>query len=129
MTKPTPRVAARPDPLSWGDDELMTPQEAAALLWPDGLITQRTLRTAVRDGKLPISQVAGKFFVTEGRAEAPFGVHAARRGNAPRRRQPPAEQLPRRSGSHPRVAPGAQALTRFPELAKISSPPFSLRRH
>ena len=59
------RVAARPDPEEWRDDELMTMAEAAALLWPEGPITERTLRTAVRDGRLPISKVAGKFFVTK----------------------------------------------------------------
>lgn len=58
------RVAQRPDPAAWGDDELMTLAEAARLHWPDGPITERTLRTAVRDGRLPISRLAGKFFVT-----------------------------------------------------------------
>ena len=43
----------------------MTLGEAAALFWPDGPFSERTLRTAVRDGRLPISQVAGKFFVTK----------------------------------------------------------------
>lgn len=59
------RVADRPDPRSWGDDELMTLSEAARLHWPHGPITEHTLRTAVRDGRLAISQVAGKFFVTK----------------------------------------------------------------
>jgi len=58
------RVAQRPDPAEWGEDELMTLAEAARLHWPDGPITERTLRTAVRDGRLPISRFAGKFFVT-----------------------------------------------------------------
>ena len=39
--------------------------EAAALYWPDGPLTETTLRTAARDGRLPISQIAGKFFVTK----------------------------------------------------------------
>lgn len=58
------RIAQRPDPSSWGEDELLTLGEAARLLWPAGPITERTLRTAARDGRLPISRVAGKFFVT-----------------------------------------------------------------
>jgi hypothetical protein len=48
----------------WDDDELMTLIEAVALYWPDGPLTETSLRTAARDGRLPISQVAGKFFVT-----------------------------------------------------------------
>lgn len=60
-----PRIAARPNPNDWGEDDLMTLAEAAALFWPDGPISERTLRTAVRDGRLPISVLAGKFFVTK----------------------------------------------------------------
>jgi hypothetical protein len=60
-TAATARVTTRPDPSQWQDDELMTLGEAAALFCPDGPFSERTLRTAVRDGRLPISQVAGKF--------------------------------------------------------------------
>jgi hypothetical protein len=59
------RVRARPDPALWADDELMTLVEAAALHWPNGPLTETSLRTAVRDGRLPISQIAGKFFMTK----------------------------------------------------------------
>jgi hypothetical protein len=59
------RVAQHPNPAAWEDDELMSLGEAARLFWPHGPITERTLRTAIRDGRLPISQVAGKFFVTK----------------------------------------------------------------
>lgn len=59
-----PRVAARPRPEEWTDDELLTLPEAAALFWPDGPITTNTLRTAGRDGTLAITKVAGKFFTT-----------------------------------------------------------------
>lgn len=59
------RVRARPDPALWAEDELLTLGEAAALYWPDGPLTETSLRTAVRDGRLPISQIAGKFFVTK----------------------------------------------------------------
>ena len=45
------RVAQRPDPAAWGEDELMSLGEAARLHWPDGPIRERTLRTAVRDGR------------------------------------------------------------------------------
>jgi hypothetical protein len=58
------RIAQRPDPAAWEEDELMSLREAARLHWPHGPITERTLRTAVRDGRLPISRLAGKFFVT-----------------------------------------------------------------
>ena len=59
------RVRARPDPALWSDDEILTLREAAALYWPHGPLTETSLRTAVRDGRLPISQIAGKFFVTK----------------------------------------------------------------
>lgn len=58
------RVKARPSPQMWQGDELMSLAEAAALYWPDGFLTETSLRTAARDGRLPISQIAGKFFVT-----------------------------------------------------------------
>jgi hypothetical protein len=59
------RVAVRPDPATWRNDELLTLREAAALMWPNGPLSERSLRTAVREGRLPISVVAGKFFVTK----------------------------------------------------------------
>lgn len=62
--KATDRVALRPDPSMWKGDELMTLSEAAALLWPDGLLSEKSLRHAVKVGRLPISKVAGKYFVT-----------------------------------------------------------------
>jgi hypothetical protein len=49
----------------WAHDELMNLAEAARLMWPDGPLTERSLRTAIREGRLPISVVAGKFFVTK----------------------------------------------------------------
>ncbi|HEY8162849.1 MAG TPA: hypothetical protein VIF34_11360 [Methylocystis sp.] len=59
-----PRVAARPDPALWGEDELLTLREASALFWPQGPLTERSLRTAVRDGRLPVSMVARKLLTT-----------------------------------------------------------------
>jgi hypothetical protein len=58
------RIEARPDPLSWDMDELMTLTEAVELHWPDGPLTVPTLRTAIRDGQLAVCEIAGKFFLT-----------------------------------------------------------------
>ncbi|WP_156635687.1 hypothetical protein [Methylobacterium sp. Leaf123] len=63
-TRVPPRIADRPRPEEWTDDELLTLPEAAALFWPAGPITTNTLRTAGRDGSLAITKVAGKFFTT-----------------------------------------------------------------
>lgn len=49
------RVAARPDPAAWGEDELLSFSEAAALLWPDGPLTASSLRTAYRAGELEVT--------------------------------------------------------------------------
>lgn len=59
------RVAARPNPCDWADDELMTLQEAAALLWPAGPLTASSLRTAYRAGALETVQIARKLLVTK----------------------------------------------------------------
>lgn len=64
-----PRIVARPDPKDWGEDELMTLPEAAALLWPHGPLTTHSLRVAVRDGTLAVAVVAGRF-LTNRRAVA-----------------------------------------------------------
>jgi hypothetical protein len=63
-TKPR-RIAARPDPAQWSDDELMTFQEAAALLWPQGPLTASSLRTAYRAGELEVVMIARKLLVTK----------------------------------------------------------------
>ncbi|MBR1188545.1 hypothetical protein [Bradyrhizobium sp. AUGA SZCCT0160] len=65
-TKParSKRVEARPDPRSWEMDELMTLKEAVELHWPDGLITVPTLRTSIRQGRLAVCEIAGKYFLT-----------------------------------------------------------------
>jgi hypothetical protein len=63
--KPPRRVAARPDPASWTDDELMTFEEAAALLWPSGPLTASSLRTAYRAGDLEVTVIARKLLVTK----------------------------------------------------------------
>jgi len=58
------RVAARPSPSQWGPDELLSLAEAALLFWPDGLLTERSLRTAARDSALAVVWIAGKIFTT-----------------------------------------------------------------
>lgn len=59
------RILARPNPDLWGEDELLTLPEAAALFWPQGPLTTRSLRTAVRDGQLGTVTVAGKMLTTK----------------------------------------------------------------
>lgn len=67
-TKParSARVEARPDRRSWDMDELMSLQEAVDLHWPgpEGLLSVSTLRTAIRDGRLAVCEIAGKYFLT-----------------------------------------------------------------
>jgi hypothetical protein len=59
------RIAARPDPSQWGDDELLTFVEAANLLWPQGPLTASSLRTAYRAGELEVAMIARKLLVTK----------------------------------------------------------------
>jgi hypothetical protein len=58
------RLTAKPHPDDWEWDELLTLPEAAMLLWPNGPLTVRTLRTAVRDGQLAVARIASKLFTT-----------------------------------------------------------------
>lgn len=55
-----PRIAERPSPADWHDDELLTLEEAAALMWPDGPLTSTSLRHAVREKILDVAEIAGK---------------------------------------------------------------------
>ena len=64
------RIAERPDPTLWGDDELLTLPEAAALFWPNGPLKAASLRTAARDGKLEITVIAGKHLTTKSALKA-----------------------------------------------------------
>ncbi|MGY3133413.1 hypothetical protein ACVWZM_004095 [Bradyrhizobium sp. USDA 4501] len=59
------RIAARPRPEDWGEDELLSLTEAAALMWPDGPITASTLRTAYRAGLLSTVLLARKLMTTK----------------------------------------------------------------
>ncbi|MDA9465222.1 hypothetical protein XH87_11595 [Bradyrhizobium sp. CCBAU 53415] len=53
------RVRHRPHPDQWGESEMMTLPEAAALFFP-GVLTTTSLRTAVRDQRLDVVEIAGK---------------------------------------------------------------------
>jgi hypothetical protein len=59
------RIRERPDPSQWADDELLTLAEAAALMWPNGPLKTASLRTAARDGLLPVAVIAGKILTTK----------------------------------------------------------------
>ena len=59
-----PRIAMRPDPKDWDNDESLTLDEAAALFWPHGPLTTTSLRTAIKDKQLAFVAVAGKFLTT-----------------------------------------------------------------
>jgi hypothetical protein len=47
-----PRVMARPEPSQWQETELMSLPEAAALFWPDGLLSVANLRKLVASRRL-----------------------------------------------------------------------------
>jgi hypothetical protein len=90
------RIAARPDPAAWDDDELMTLREAAFLMWPAGPLTERSLRTAAESGLLPVTMIARKRLTTRRAlremsrcAPAPIVRATAASGPAPGR--PPAD--------------------------------------
>jgi len=77
-----PRVAARPSPDQWAEDELLSLPEAAALLWPAGPLSTRSLRTAERDGQLAVVVIAGKMLTTR-RALAEMGRCRRRQADQP----------------------------------------------
>jgi hypothetical protein len=54
------RIARRPQPAMWDLDELLTLEEAAALHWPEGPLTARSLRTAAENGALGTVMIARK---------------------------------------------------------------------
>ncbi len=61
---PLARVRIRSRPEEWGDEDLMTLVEAAAVFWPDGPLTVRSLRTEIAAGSLTAERIAGKDLVT-----------------------------------------------------------------
>jgi len=75
------RIAARPDPKDWDDEELLTFSEAAALLWPQGPITASTLRTAYRAGQLTTVMLARKLMTTKAHLRA-MTANASRKARA-----------------------------------------------
>lgn len=64
-----PRVKERSNPSLWGLDELLTFHEAAALYWPDGPLTSRSLRTAAEAGMLGTVTIARKKLTTRRQLE------------------------------------------------------------
>ena len=102
--EPPPRVALRPDPAQWSASELMTLQEAAALFWPLGPLTTTSLRTAVRDGKLEIAEVAGKI-LTNKDSIAKMSVCGVRAQPVPL----PVDEGPAAAGSGPPTMPRSVA--------------------
>jgi hypothetical protein len=58
------RAKARPDPAQWGEDEVMTLFEAAAVFFPQGPLTLSSLRRAAAAGTLEIAKVVGKDLTT-----------------------------------------------------------------
>lgn len=58
------RVARRPDPDAWSEDELLGLHEAVALLWPNGPVTVSTLRIAIARGELAHARIANRIYVT-----------------------------------------------------------------
>lgn len=78
LMAPTPRrIAAQPDPAAYGDGDLLTLAEAAALLFPQGPLTTSSLRSAYRKGTLEVIVISRKVMVTK-RAIAAM-TEAARR--------------------------------------------------
>ena len=58
------RIRARPEPRLWSDLDILNVEEAAALWWPDGPLSAKSLRNAIRAGRLGCVRIAGKLFVT-----------------------------------------------------------------
>jgi hypothetical protein len=110
MTVPA-RIAARPDPADWGDDDLLTIPEAAALFWPAGPLTDSSLRTAIRQRRLAVSVIAGKHFVTPA-AIRQMARPEVRAGPAPE--PPPAAAGPNAADLLQRLREDRQRLRRQP---------------
>jgi hypothetical protein len=65
MTEIPLRVIQRPDPQQWTDTEMMSLAEAAALFFPDGLLTTASLRTSVKNRRLDVAEIAGKILTNK----------------------------------------------------------------
>lgn len=113
---PSERILARPDPQSWGPDELLTLSEAAFLFWPNGPITTATLRTAVRNEELSVAVIASKFFTTRRSIEA-MSITAIRRTAAKPQAAPTAPD------TEPiKLEPPAPVRTAFQRLQTLKRP-------
>lgn len=88
-----PRVEKRPSPDQWSAVEIMTLDEAAHLMWPDGPLTVTSLRTAVRDHQLEVVRVAGKILTCKAALERMVAC------TSPASETPTAEAAPAPSGS------------------------------
>lgn len=73
---PIARVAAKPRPEDWRDDDAMTLAEAVAVFYPQGPLTVSSLRTEIRKGRLLAVQVAGRLYVTPARLKGLFEPRA-----------------------------------------------------
>ncbi|QUS37826.1 hypothetical protein RPMA_02315 [Tardiphaga alba] len=65
MRKIPPRVAARPDPAAWSETEVLTLAEAAALFFPQGPLSESSLRHAYRNRILETTMIARKLLTTK----------------------------------------------------------------
>ena len=72
MPRPPLRCVARPSPEDWADDEPMTLAEAIAVFYPNGPVTASSLRTEYHKHRLPLAEVAGRFYVTPANLKALF---------------------------------------------------------
>lgn len=70
LDRTPPRVAERPRPDMWNDDETLTLEEAATLFWPRGPLSTKSLRTAARRGQLAVVVIARKILTTPGAVRA-----------------------------------------------------------
>ena len=76
-SKLPPRVVARPNPKDWADDALMTLEEAAALMWPQGPLTKNSLKRIWEKGGLEVTVLNRKLLVDK-RALSAMAVAARR---------------------------------------------------
>lgn len=88
-----PRVEKRPSPDQWSPTEILTLNEAAHLMWPEGgPLTLTSLRKCVRDHRLDFVRINGKILTCRAALERMLAC-------SPRSDVPAAECTPVRSGS------------------------------
>jgi hypothetical protein len=69
------RLKLKPAPGDWGDDELVSLAEAAALYFPYGPMTANALRIAFRRGELAATEMCGKLYTTPRHVRAMMTPH------------------------------------------------------